>query len=368
MKKQSIKYYLLLLIITILQSSCHISYFDRPSNSDLLKLKNRYAISLNSTWNEEKAGILLATLDSIYQNVDYQNNTHPPSVWRISSDEVQDNIKIEIFNSIKLVTVSQAVFASEDSASEFETKQRFFRVVAQFITENWTNRDAAKLILKDGTDRDALELVLQEMYGLRIVRKDTPESERIAQRLRKYVGEVHVTEFTNQELMKLMTVYEIFPRGLDKIPKMKHLLRRDKAPYAGSAWIVADCIEYDARTFRVTNQNEFKRIIIHEKAHFLWEYALNGKLRKAWSALGGWHKDPENKSRWLKSKDRNEFVTDYAYAKNPNEDWAESVAFYLSRPNKLRTCSIEKYDFIDRVMQQYQEVGVPFKRLQHIDY
>ena len=366
MKKHIVKYQVLLFISVIILSGCHV-LFIKPNQTTLLKLKNEYAISLNSTWTDKKPEHLLATLDSIYQHVEDKDHTMHPSVWKISSEEMQDDIKIETVNSLKLVTLNPDIFTIDESEETLETNKRLFHVVAQFITENWTNVSAAKLLLKDGSDRYAIELVLQEMFGLRIVRKGTPEAEKIAQKLRKYVGEVHVTEFTNQELMMLMSVYEFFPRGLDKIPRMKHLLRRQKAPYAGSAWIVADCVEYDARTFRIRNQSEFKRIIIHEKAHFLWEYALNGKLRKEWSALGGWHKDPNNKNRWLKSKNRDEFVTDYAYAKNPNEDWAESVAFYLIRPDKLRSCSLAKYDFIDRVMQQYQKVGVPFKRLQYLD-
>lgn len=367
MIKQFVRYSGLLSILLLFLSSCHIYLFDRVDKTTSLGLKDRYAISLNSTWTGKEAEILLATLDSIYQDVEGQSHTMHPSIWKLSDEEIQDNIKIEVVNSIKLVTVSHEVFPMEDTEAELEVNTRLFRVVARFITKNWSDIDATKLILKDGSNRDAVELVLKKMYGLSIVRKDTPEAEKIAQKLRKYVGEVIVSEFTNQDLMMLMSVYELFPRGLDRIPRMKHLLRRQKAPYAGSAWIVADCIEYDGRTFNIKNQREFKRIIIHEKAHFLWEYALNGKLRKAWSSLGGWHKDPNNKNRWLKSKDRDEFVTDYAYAKNPNEDWAESVAFYIIRPDKLRSCSSEKYDFIDRVMQQYQEVGVPFKRLQELD-
>lgn len=367
MIKQFIKHSCFLYLIMLFLSSCHLSLFDKPSNTDLLSLRNRYGINLNSTWTKEKAATLLVTIDSIYQHVEGKNDTLGPSVWVISDEEMQNDIKIEIVNSIKFVTVSHDVFASEDIEVELEANKRLFSVVAKFITENWTNVNAAKLILKDGSDRDAIELVLDKMFGLSIVLKDTPEAEKIKQKLQKYVGNVHISAFKNQELMMLMSVYEIFPVGLHKIPRMKYLLRSQQAPYAGSAWIVADCVEYAAPTFRSKSQSEFKRVIIHEKAHFLWEYALNGKLRNNWSELGGWHKDPNNKNRWLKSKSRSEFVTDYAYAKNPNEDWAESVAFYFSRPNKLRTCSIAKYEFIDKVMQNYKEIGVPFSRLQHLD-
>ena len=366
MHKQIVKYSGFLLIFGLLLSSCHLYLFDRTEPTTK-ELRDRFAVSLSSTWNVEEVKILLATLDTFYQNGEDHSRTMTPSVWKLSDEGIQDDVKIEIVNSVKLVTVSKDAFSVVDTDPESQANTRLFRVVARFITDNWTDINATKLVLKDGSNRDAIELVLKEMYGLSIVRKGTPEADKIAQRLRKYVGEVIVSEFTNEDLMMLMSVYELLPRGLDRIPKMKHLLCRQKAPYAGSAWIVADCIEYDGRTFRIKNPNEFKRIIIHEKAHFLWEYALTGKLRKAWSELGGWHKDPNNRNRWLKSKTRDEFVTDYAYAKNPNEDWAESVAFYIIRPDKLRSCSAAKFNFIDGVMQQYQEVGVPFKRLKNID-
>lgn len=367
MKKQIVIYHIVFVMIIIFHSGCHINFFNIPDQTTLLELKNRYDVSVNSTWTGKRTEILLATLDSIYQNADDQNHNLTASVWVIGKEEMPEEVKIQTINDLKLVTVNPYIFALEESGETENSNKRLFNVVAKFITEDWTNLQSVKLILKDGTDRDAIELVLKKMYGLSIVRKDTPEAEKIAKILHKYVGEVIVSDFSNQDLMKLMSVYELFPRGLDKIPKMKYLLRRQQAPYAGSAWIVADCIEYDGRTFRIKNPSEFKRIILHEKAHFLWEYALNGKLRRNWSELGGWHKDPENNSRWLKSKNREEFITDYAYAKNPNEDWAESVAFYFIRPNKLRTSSLEKYEFIDRVMQQYQDGDVAFERLQHID-
>ena len=66
-------------------------------------------------------------------------------------------------------------------------------------------------------------------------------------------------------------------------------------------------------------------------------------------------------------KSRKEFVTAYAYSKNPNEDWAESVAYYLFHPNALRSCSLAKYEFIDQAMHMYSEGGVPFKRLEHLE-
>ena len=119
---------------------------------------------------------------------------------------------------------------AEKSQEVLLSNKRLFRVVAQFVTEDWTNMPAVKLILKDGTDRYAIEFVLKEMYGLSLVSIGTPEAEKIGQKLRKYIGELHVSKFTNKELMKLMSVFEKFPRGLHKIPRLKYMVRSQQAP------------------------------------------------------------------------------------------------------------------------------------------
>jgi len=368
---------IILLIIFIIQIGCSVILFEKPSRETVSQLKQEYAVKLASTWKADQADELLKTFNSIFLNAEDVNKSTTSSVWKISKEVLEEDIYIESVQNMEHVTVSSEVFVSKESNEENSeegnsqeivlSNQRLYRVVAQFITKNWTNTPVVKLILGDGTDRNTIELVMKEMYGLSLVRKETPEAQYIGQKLHKYIGKIHLTQIKNKELMKLMSVYDKFPKGLNKIPKLKYLAFSQKAPYAGSAWIVADCVEYADRTFRIKNQNEFQRIIIHEKAHFLWEYALNGKFRKQWSELGGWYKDPNNKNRWLKSKDRKEFVTAYAYSKNPNEDWAESVAYYLIHPEKLRSVSQSKYDFVDRVMQEYSDGRVPFKRLQQLE-
>ena len=365
-------HYLVILTITIIHSSCYMLLIENPSQTPTSQLQQKYSVNLDATWTEEQTEMLLNTYESIYQQSFDTTHTTTPSVWKISNGTITDEVMIETVDSVKHITISSDVISNQEpftqnTKDEYQYNKRLFQVIARVITENWVNIDAVKLILKDGTDRYAIEHVLKEMYGLSLVLTDTPEAEKIRQKLHKYVGEVKITQFTNEELLSLMTVYEKFPIGMHKIPKLKYLLCSQQAPYAGSAWIVADCVEYSKRTFRITNQKEFQRVILHEKAHFLWEYALNGKLRNAWSELGGWQKDSKNRFGWTKTKSRKEFVTDYAYSKNPNEDWAESVAYYLIHPNQLRLCSQAKYEFIDQVIHLYNDGSVQFKRLQNLN-
>ena len=101
------------------------------------------------------------------------------------------------------------------------------------------------------------------------------------------------------------------------------------------------------------NVNDTRKIIAHEKAHFLWFYVFNKQLRADWAKLGGWSRD-SSESGWSTTKERSEFVTDYAYTEDPNEDMAESIANYFVYSDKLRSCCPAKYEFIhNRIMLMY---------------
>ena len=66
--------------------------------------------------------------------------------------------------------------------------------------------------------------------------------------------------------------------------------------------------------------------------------------------VGGWYENPDDVDGWSTTK-QVEFVSAYAHAKNPDEDMAESISFYIVNPDKLRSRSPAKYEFIqNRVM------------------
>ena len=359
----------LLLTILILQSGCYLLHYPKPDEITTSQLKQKYGISLRAGWTAKEADSLLKAFDSIYQQSEEPDHNMTPSVWQISNEELQDDVQIEFVNDVKHVTMSRDVFFPEVSEGEKAqeaslTNKRLFRIIAQFVTENWTDIPEVRRILKDGTDRYMIELVLKEMYGLSIIHTGTPEAEKIKQELRKYGRQPRIWDSSNEELMMLLSVYEKLPKGLHNIGGgLKYLLISQQTSYAGSAWIGAFCVEYAGSVFQIKNRHEFQRIIIHEKAHFLWEYTLNWDLRAEWAKIGGWHKDPNNRFGWSNNRSRKEFVTTYAGSKNPNEDWSESVAYYLLRPDRLRSCSSAKYEFIDKVMNLYSKGGVPYESL-----
>ena len=109
-------------------------------------------------------------------------------------------------------------------------------------------------------------------------------------------------------------------------------------------------IEFMESAFQGTDISFVHRLILHEKAHFLWEHLFNDQLKQDWIAIGGWYENLEDRDGWSTTK-QVEFVSAYAHGVNPDEDMAESISFYITNPDKLRSRSPAKYEFIqNRVM------------------
>ena len=158
--------------------------------------------------------------------------------------------------------------------------------------------------------------------------------------------------------MQLINTFEEMPAGMHKIPELKYLVRRlDGTPHPlygeapAVAWTGAGYIEFMDTAFLQPSISGVHRLILHEKAHFLWAHLFDDQLKADWIELGGWYEDVRSSSGWFTTK-QTEFVSAYGHAINPNEDMAESVAFFVVNPDKLKSRAIGKYEFVrDRIMQ-----------------
>ena len=72
---------------------------------------------------------------------------------------------------------------------------------------------------------------------------------------------------------------------------------------------------------------------------------IRGIIQNEWIKIGGWYDTEEDPDGWSTTKET-EFVTAYSHAINPNEDMAESVAYYVLAPERLESRSPAKYEFI----------------------
>ncbi len=329
---------IVLFTITVFQIGCYTQYFQTHfkarKDDPIFQLEQQYSISLDSTWTTKHTKKLLKILGSISQELNGQ-----ASVWKISNEELQNDIKIESRNSLKFVTISRDVFPIEGAKGIAAPDKRLYYAIVEFITEN-------------GTNRSVIKLILQERYGISV---DIPSYGTLTQNTAKESAS-HYSDFENEDLMIFISIFEEFPQALHKVPHLKYIIRRidDKIRAPGVAWTTNGYIEFAEFLFGRKNVDDTRRLIAHEKAHFLWSHLFPNQLKQDWMALGGWYEDPKNAEGWSTKKDRKEFITDYAYQKNPNEDMAESLAYYLVYPDKLRSQCPAKYDFIhERIMLTY---------------
>ena len=331
-----------------------VTLLDEPiqvvSHSASLALMRKYSVHLGLEWSPGHAYRLLQIFESIPQKTNSPYAERPEvdaSLWRLSNRHIQDDISVEYRNGQRIVTVTEAAFVhATPLLAEIEgVRGRYFsrrlhHAVVRFVTDN-------------GADRYALERILQERYGVSI---NVPDYSELT---RHTTGEHpgRFSEFKNEELMALVSMLEEYPQGMIKTPGLNYFVRRlDGTPHPlyssvpAVAWPESGYIEFMESAFKEQGPDYIHRLILHEKAHFLWEHLFDDQLKQDWIEIGGWYENPDDKDGWSTTK-QVEFVSDYAHGVSPNEDMAESISYYIVNPDKLRSRSSAKYEFIqNRVM------------------
>ena len=319
-------------------------------HSASLRLMQQYSVLLGTEWNDGHAYRLLQTFESIPQlsNDPYKETLEvPSSLWQLTDQHIQNDIEIRIQDGQKIVTLSREAFTYADPLlAEIEgVRGRFFskrlhHAIVRYVTDG-------------GRDRDALKQILEKRYGVSI---DVPDYTELTQNTTKeHAG--RFGEFKNEELIALVSMLEEYPQGMLSTPGLKYLVRRlDGTPHPinpsapAIAWVTEGYIEFMESAFKGQGLDYIHRLILHEKAHFFWAHLFDDKLKQDWIELGGWYVNLDDTDGWSTTK-QTEFVSAYAHGKNPNEDMAETISYYIVNPDKLRSRSPAKYEFIrDRVM------------------
>ena len=331
-----------------------VTLLDEPieiaSHSASLALMRKYSVHLGPEWDSGYAYRLLQTFESIPQETNNPRENSPrvvSSVWRLSDRHIHDDIEVGYRNGQRIVTIAEEAFVyATPLLAEIEgVRGRYFskrlhHAVVRFVTSN-------------GTDRYALERILQERYAVSI---NIPDYTELTQHTTgEHTG--RFSEFKNEELIALVSMLEEFPQGMIKTPGLNYFVRRlDGTPHPlypsapAVAWPSAGYIEFMESAFKEQGADHIHRLILHEKAHFLWAYLFDEQLKQDWIELGGWFENPDDVDGWSTTK-QVEFVSAYAHGVNPNEDMAESISYYIVNPDKLRSRSPAKYEFIqNRIM------------------
>ena len=316
------------------------------SSSASYTLSRRYKVYLSPEWDADKAYLLLLAL----QDMTYGYGAHSPpwlrnpSYWILSDAHVAQDIDlgpdVEVgYGSLRTITIASEAFtyaqpfvAKIDGVRGRYFSKRLWRAVLRFAT----------YIPGEGIQHRAIDNMLQRYYGVTV---HVPDYEVLT-------GEPadKFSKFTYEEILGIMVMFEEYPSGMHVTPGLKYLIRRAPDPfveYVARANTGKGFIEFTDNAFEDGITHETQRIILHEKAHFLWDYLFDKQLKADWIELGEWSYED---GRWM-TTNQTEFVSDYAHGENPNEDMAESIAYYIVTPDKLRSRSPAKYAFIqNRIM------------------
>jgi hypothetical protein len=307
--------------------------------------------SKSGSWTQEHAYRLLETMKSVPQQTrdPYEEQTLSASKWLLTSRYVEDDIEISHQQGHRTVLISAAAFVNASPrVAKVEGKrgtyysQRLHHALVRFVTDN-------------GSDEMAYEKIFQTRYGVTTL---IPDYTRLTLSTTGGEPASRFQAFHPEEIVQLINTLEEMPRGMHKLPELRYLVRRLNGtphPLYGSApavaWPDAGYIEFMESGFSNFSSAYIHRLIIHEKAHFLWAHQFDEQLRADWTELGGWYSDSESESGWSTSN-QTEFVSAYAHAHNPDEDMAESIAYFIVNPDKLKSRSLGKYEFVrDRIMQ-----------------
>jgi hypothetical protein len=337
-----------------------------PEDFNSINLLNKHGIALSdkiSPWTPEDAFRLFQTVKRIPSLLISDDllavfKAEVKSVWYITDQEVIDDIQIVERNNIKFVTISRKAFtyASPLVVTLDGVKGRFYSKRLYGALVNFATNY--------GYDTNAVNQLANSRFGIRFL---IPNAE-----LKQIMGEdfSNFQEFSASEKISILSMFEELPDGMHVQSNLKYLARRiagqlnpkyTNAP--AIAWGNIKTIEFMDGAFNSIQYAFTQRLMLHEKAHFMWEGLFDQKLRDDWATLGGWYLDPTSPTGWSTSNST-EFVSAYAHLKNPNEDMAESIAAYVVNPDILRSRSLRKFEFIrDRIMQGTRYVSIIRKDL-----
>lgn len=317
---------------------------DVPSQSIL---ENDYNIILSDngiSWTQEYAYRLLETMKTMPNHILGNDSV----IIKLTDQHITDDIQIEnLANGLMAeISTDAFVYANPFYVNLDGVRGRFFSKRLHHAIVN--------MVTNYGTDKDRADQILRDRFGCSIY---PPSYEELTQGITNEDANCF-QEFVARELVEIINMFEEMPEGFHKIPHLNYLIRRQNGHvhplYPGAAavtWAVDNgYIEFMEKAFSGDVLFETQRLILHEKTHMLWAFSFSEQIKNDWITLGGWYLDPNASDGWATTKDT-EFVSAYSHAHNPNEDMAESVAFYIKNPDKLMSRSLPKYEFIrDRIM------------------
>ena len=334
-----------------------------PHDYAAIKLRNDFGVVLSNDieiWSIEDSYRLYKMFSSLpftpngeNSKVNFNTGDGVRGIFYLTNDEQYRDLSLEKVDGLVNATISQSAFTYatplvvtiDGIKGKFYSK-RLYHVVVNYITDF-------------ASDDEMVDWIARESFGFTFM-KPNQETEDLMDE-----DSSNFQEFFDNEKLEILAMFEELPEGFHKQEGLKYMVRRingqDHPKYKTApaiAWAHLNTIEWMEKAFTTGNIAYLHRLILHEKAHFLWAYTFDDQTKADWAEIGEWFEDPTSASGWSTSN-TTEFVSPYAHLKNPNEDMAESIAYYLTNPDALLSVSVKKYEFVrDRIMHGTRYVAM----------
>ena len=328
-----------------------------PDDFNAINALNEYGFLFSDAgakWTSEDAYRLYQTIKKFnFRIFGERDSVKVRSKWILTDNYIDRDIDFTNTDGVDIVTISRAAFtyASPQIVTVDGVKGKFFskRLFAALVYY-YTDK---------GVNKDKIAEIAKIRYGFEFLLP----SAQLKQLMNE--TETNFQEFTSDEKIIILSMFEEFPDAMQRQGELKYMVRRvngQKHPIypeaPAIAWVTNQNIEWMESAFSSQDITYMQRLVLHEKAHFLWEHTFDKTTQDDWATLGGWFKDPTSLSGWSTSN-TTEFVSAYAHLKNPNEDMAESIAFYITNPEAFRSRSLKKFEFVrDRIMKGTRYISV----------
>jgi len=328
-----------------------------PDDFNAINALNEYGFLFSddsAKWTSEDAYRLYQTLKKLnFRKYSEGDSVKVKAKWLLTEKFIDRDVDFSTVNGIDIITISRAAFTyatpqvvTVDGVKGKFFSKRLYTALVYYYSDKGINKDRIAEIAKS---RYGFEFLAPSPF-LKTLMNET---------------ETNFQEFTSDEKIVILSMFEEFPDAMQRQAELKYMVRRVNGqshpvyPTAPAiAWVTNNNIEWMEGAFKSQDITYMQRLVLHEKAHFLWEYIFDKSTQDDWASLGGWFKDPTSGSGWSTSN-TTEFVSAYAHLKNPNEDMAESIAFYITNPEALRSRSLRKFEFIrDRIMKGTRYISV----------
>lgn len=328
-----------------------------PDDFNSINALNEYGFLFSddsAKWTSEDTYRLYQTLKKLnFRKYGERDSVKVKAKWLLTERFIDRDIDFNTVNGIDVITISRAAFTyatpqvvTVDGVKGKFFSKRLYTALVYYYSDKGINKDRIAEIAKT---RYGFEFLAPSAF-LKTLMNET---------------ETNFQEFTSDEKIVILSMFEEFPDAMQRQGELKYMVRRvNGQPHPiyttapAIAWVGNNNIEWMESAFASQDITYMQRLVLHEKAHFLWEYIFDKSTQDDWATLGGWFKDPTSGSGWSTSN-TTEFVSAYAHLKNPNEDMAESIAFYITNPEALRSRSLRKFEFIrDRIMKGTRYISV----------